>query len=197
MKGDLYIYKNGNTPPSVPFDPSEWLDVWDNWGVGLEGDEAYEALMTFRPNKEPIVNKNVTVNGAYYVTGAGIVDERTVTVPFHIVAFDKTDFLMKREGFYKAIQGGLIRFKIMNPVEAEYQFYYLSCSQYTQFFSGMAKFMLTLYETNGCHDGDAATVTEEPWVTNGMEAYIDGILTDHGATIASEEDVRNIVQINW
>ena len=122
-------------------------DLWEAWGVGLENG-ALDALMSFRPNKEPITNKNVTAQGAVVVCGAGLVDERTVNVPFHIVASNKEDFLTKRNGFYQAIKNGKIILHIEKPVNATYAMYYISCSQYTQFLSGVAKFILTMYEPN-------------------------------------------------
>lgn len=188
MLGDLFL-KAREGAVDAQGNPVEWIDTWDQWGVGLE-DGALDALMGFRPNKEPVVSKNVTVNGSFYVTGAGLVDERTVNVPFHIVASDKTDFLMKRTGFYEAIKDGLLTFRIMNPVQATYKFYYLSCNQYTQFLSGIAKFMLTMYESNGYHDGDPASIEPKD---GDIESYIRSLLTQYG-TLATEQDVRNIIR---
>ena len=136
MLGDLFFKaRDGYTDKDGH--PVEWLDAWYEWGVGLE-DGALDVLMSFRPNKEPVANKNVTAEGAFYVTGAGLVDERQVSIPFHIVALDKVDFLLKRSAFYEAIKGGMLTIKIARPVEAIYKMYYLTCQQYTQFLSGMA-----------------------------------------------------------
>ena len=120
-------------------------DAYTAWGVSLE-DGGLDALMAFRPNKEPVTNKNVTSNGAVVVSGtAGLVDDRTVSVPMHIVASSKSDFLSKKSAFYAAIKNGALT--IQTTAET-YTMYYVSCSQYTQFLSGMAKFILTLYEPN-------------------------------------------------
>lgn len=188
MLGDLYIAsqydENGQ--------PIEWLDTWYEWGVGLE-DGALDVLMTFRPNKEPIANKNVTAEGAFYVTGAGLVDERTVSVPMHIVADDKADFLMKRAAFYQAINGGLITLKIANPVEAIYRMYYISCNQYTQFLSGIAKFVLVMWESNR-FDGDDDPASIEPMpMHKDMVQYMYELFVKYGA-FASEQEVRNIIR---
>lgn len=195
MRGDLYIYDasqhGGNPEPSNPIVDAEWLDCWVNWGVGLEAG-ALDALMCFKPNKEPIVNKNVTADGASYVTGAGHVDERTVSIPFHIVARNKADFLLKRQGFYDAIKTGLCIFRIANPVEATYKLYYVSCNQYTQFLSGVAKFMLTMYETNGYDDTDPASVEPMPEEAD-WEAYLYYLMQKYGK-LATETAVRNIVR---
>ena len=168
-----------------------WLDCYKQWGVSFD-DGALDALMGFRPNKEPVVNKNVTAQGAYYVTGAGLVDDRNVSVPFHIVAMGRADFLLKRAGFYNAVKAGLLTFKIVKPLDAIYKVYYTNCTQYTQFLSGMAKFLLGVYETNGDHDGDEATPQPMP-VYADMSAYLHQLLSKYGG-LATEEAVRNIVR---
>lgn len=188
MRGDLFL-KAKEGAVDAQGHPVEWIDTWEQWGVGLE-DGALDALMGFRPNKEPIVSKNVTVNGSFYVTGAGLVDERTVNVPFHIVASSKSDFLIKRAGFYEALKDGLLTFKIEKPVQATYKLYYISCNQYTQFLSGIAKFMLTMYESNGYHDGDPASIEPKDADT---EAYLISLLRQYGH-LATEQDVRNIIR---
>lgn len=187
MTGDLFIANNYDAQGN----PIGWLDCYYQWGVSLE-DGALDALMGFRPNKEPVVNKNVTADGAFYVTGAGHVDERTVSVPFHIVSGDKADFMLKRNGFYEAIKEGLLTFKIMHPVEAVYKVYYVSCTQYTQYLDGMAKFMLTLYETNGGNDGDQATPQPMPEHED-MAKYLRYLLELYGG-LATEQEVRDIVR---
>lgn len=192
MLGDLYFYKNGNTPPSEPFDPSEWLDAWYEWGVGLE-DGALDVLMTFKPNKEPIANKNVTAEGAFYVTGGGLVDERQVSIPIHIVAMDKADFLLKRAAFYNAIKGGMLTMRIANPVEATYKMYYLACQQYTQFLSGIAKFVLVMWESNRFDsDDDPASIEPMP-LHRDMEQYLVDLLKTYGG-LATEQEVRDIIR---
>lgn len=111
-----------------------------------------DALMAFPPNKKPVTNKNATANGAVVVCGEGLTEERTVSVPIHIIASSRQDFLTKREAFKTAIRSGALTITIKpNATLATtytYTMYYLDCTQYTQFLSGMAKFILTLYEPN-------------------------------------------------
>lgn len=191
MLGDLffkaregYTDKDGN--------PVEWLDAWYEWGVGLE-DGALDVLMSFKPNKEPIANKNVTAEGAFYVTGGGLVDERQVSIPFHIVAMDKVDFLMKRAAFYEAIKGGMLTIRIANPVVATYKMYYLTCQQYTQFLSGIAKFVLVMWESNRFDSDDDPAAIEPMPLHKDMEQYILDLLKTYGG-LATEEEVRDIIR---
>ena len=191
MLGDLYIFKNETERPSVPFDASEWYDVYEQWGVSFE-DGALDVLDSFRPNKEPIVNKNVTAHGASYVTGAGLVDERTINLPFHIVADGKADLIQKRNAFYETIKSGLIILHTERPEVATYQFYYLNCNQFAQNLDGIAKFMLTMYETNRYDDdGDGKQVLPMP-ENEDMETYIYDLMQKYGG-LASYDDVRAIV----
>lgn len=188
MTGDLLI---ANAYDPVTKEPTGWLDCYDEWGVSFE-DGALEALMTFRPNKDPITNNNVTAVGTHYVTGAGLVDERTINIPVHLVALDTADYLLKRKGFYEAIRKGLLTFRITNPVEVTYQFYYVSCTQYQHHINGMAKFMLSVLETNGDGDDDMALPEPMP-IHKDMEEYLYDLLELYGS-LATEEQVRSIIR---
>lgn len=176
MTGDLYI--NG-------------LDAYVNWGVGLEMG-ALEALMSFKPNKEPVTNKNVTAEGSYYVCGAGLTDERTVSIPIHIVSQDRADFLIKLSGFYETIKSGLITIDIRKPVVKTYKMYYVNCTNYGHNLAGLAKFMLTMLETNGGHDGDDGGAVPSP-TEDDLERYLIYLL-EHFGRLATEQEVRDIVR---
>ena len=191
MTGELYLYRNGNTPPSEPFDPSEWLDAYDEWSLSLEKGSLKE-LMKFRSNKEPIVNKNVTASGAQYVAGAGLVDDRYVSIKLHIVADNWPDYVLKREGFYKAIKGGFITFRIAKPVVVTYRMAYVSCTEYQHFLNGMAKFTLSMYESNGEADTDSALPEPMP-IHQDMAAYVRQLLKKYGG-LATEAEVRDIIR---
>ena len=191
MTGELYIYRNGNTPPSEPFDASEWLEAYDEWSLSLEKGSLNE-LMKFRSNKEPVVNKNVTASGAQYVAGAGLVDDRYVNIKLHIVADNWPDYVLKREGFYNAIRGGFITLRIAKPVEVTYRMAYVRCTEYRQFLNGMGKFTLSMYESNGGSDTDSALPEPMP-VHKDMEAYLHSLLRKYGG-LATEAEVRGIIR---
>ena len=138
----------------------------------------------------------MTARGARYVTGGGLVDERTISIPFHIVALDKADFLKKRAWFIEAISGdedgAMVTMRIARPVEATYKFYYQSCSNYSQFLSmGNATFVLTVYETNDFEDGDPAKIEPNP-MHKDMEQYVYDLLKAYGG-LATEAQVRAII----
>ena len=114
-------------------------DAYTTWGVSLE-DGALSAFAAFYPTKEPVVNKNITAEGASVVYAGGHRDERTISVPMHMVA--NSGFTTKYSGFYNAIKTGPLT--IQTPV-GTYTMYYRSCSEFT-YYNGLAKFVLNLYE---------------------------------------------------
>ena len=83
-------------------------DAYTTWGLRLDGGDqsGYDALTVMRPLKEPVVNKNVTAEGAVVVCGTGLVDERTVSVPVHIVANSYTDFRTKKNALEAYLRNG-------------------------------------------------------------------------------------------
>lgn len=83
-------------------------DADTTWGLRLDGGDqsGYDALMAFRPLKEPVTNKNVTAEGAVVVCGTGLYDERTVSVPVHIVANSYTDFRTKKNALEAYLRNG-------------------------------------------------------------------------------------------
>lgn len=125
------------------------VDARQAYGAALE-DGALAQLMAFPPHKQPVTNKNATEPGAFVIDStAGQVEERTVSLQVHIVATGMEDFLAKRQAFYAAITAThplTIEVVLPNGSHYSYTMYYIDCQQYTQFLSGMAKFVLSLYE---------------------------------------------------
>lgn len=124
-------------------------DAYATWGLQLDGGDqsGYDALLAFKPLKEPVTNKNVTAQGAVVVCGTGLVDERNVSVPVHIVAKSYTDFITKKSALFTELRSGALsvsvtrewripgtdKFTESNPPEFASTMYYTSCNQYTQF----------------------------------------------------------------
>lgn len=129
-------------------------DATATWGVNLD-EGAVDVLTAFRPNKEPVTNKNVTATGAVVVCGAGLVDERTVALPLNITAKSFKDFVSNRDAFYAAIKNGALSVvvklefdsvrlpkkdgtgmeTVTPPADTVFSstMYYVNCNQYTHF----------------------------------------------------------------
>ena len=133
MTGELFI--NGT-------------DAYTAYGMSLE-DGGLERLMTPAPNKQPVTNKNVVTDGASVVgVTVGCKDERTLSIPFHIIAADQSDFLTKYAALCAVLDNGIVSISTRWQPNVVYHFIYIDCQQYQQFINGMAKFMLSLYEPN-------------------------------------------------
>ena len=79
-------------------------DAYATWGLRLD-EGGLDALEAMKPMKEPVTNKNVTAQGAVIVCGIGLPDERSVSVPVHIVANSYSDFTDKRNRLIAVLSG--------------------------------------------------------------------------------------------
>lgn len=130
-------------------------DARATWGLSLTHG-ALAALMTPPPMKDRIVNKARTTNGARPITNPAMekVDERQINIPVHFVAHDETDFLQKYESFCNELKKGRLYIEVTLPSNRTlvYDTYYISCTSYSHFYGGIAKFMLKLQEYNPAND---------------------------------------------
>lgn len=130
-------------------------DAKSTWGMSLTHG-ALASLMTPPPMKDRITNKSRARNGARPITNPAMekVDERQISLPVHFVAKDEDDFLAKYEGFCDELKGGQILLEVTLPSGRKKTFstYYLSCTGYSHFYGGIAKFILRLQEYNPAND---------------------------------------------
>ena len=131
-QGELYI--NG-------------VDAYTEYGMSLESS-ALSALMTPPPNKELIENKSRLEHGKRVVNSNTKVDERELNLQFHITAKNRTDFFNKYSKLCGLLELGEIEIKTSYQSDVLYRMNYISCTQFSQFRLGMAKFTLRLNEPN-------------------------------------------------
>lgn len=132
-KGELYI--NG-------------IDAYDRWGVSLS-DTALSALMTPAPNKAYISNKSRLENGKRVIINNPKVDERSVSINIHLTASNTQEFYNRYYAFCTEILAeGKIDIKTKYQENVVYHMVYESCTQFSQFMQGIAKFTLKLNEPN-------------------------------------------------
>ena len=123
-------------------------DAYNTWGLSLE-DEGLSRLVTPRPHKQPVVNKNVTANGAAVVVGTGYTDERTLSIPMHITAPDKTTFWARYNAFCQNVLNGTQPITLRSVYKNEtFSLYYQDVQNFTEFMQEMAKFDVIFYESN-------------------------------------------------
>ena len=131
-KGELYI--NGK-------------DAYIQWGLSMESS-ALSVLMTPAPNKEPISNKSRLEHGKRVINGIERIDERELNLQFHIKADSQDDFLNKYSSFCSELSKGVLELKTMYQPDVVYRTNYLSCTQFSEYRLGLAKFTLRLNEPN-------------------------------------------------
>lgn len=131
-KGELFI--NG-------------VDAYTEYGVSMQSS-GLSALMTPPPNKEVIENKSRQEHGKRVINSNPKIDERDLTLPIHITAKSKEDFLTKYGKFCEVLATGSLEISTSYQSEVVYRTIYLSCSQFAEYRLGLAKFTLRLNEPN-------------------------------------------------
>lgn len=132
-KGELFI--NG-------------LDAYERWGVSLS-DTALSALMTPSPQKKFISSKSRLKDGKSIVVNNPKVDERSVSIIIHLIARNEAEFFSNYEKFCNEVLAkGYLTIETKFQQGVIYKMEYESCSQFSQFMRGIAKFTLKMTEPN-------------------------------------------------
>ena len=121
-------------------------DAYNEWGVSFE-DGALASLMTPSSMKECISNESRLEHGTRRVNLLRKMQERDLTLPFHLVAKNRAMYLTRYESFVTEITGQeYVRIKTCYQPTVVYKCIYSSCTQFSQFIDGLAKFTLKLIE---------------------------------------------------
>lgn len=131
MTGELFI--NGK-------------DAYDEWGIFM--DENSMAQLRTPPSLKPTVsNSSRLLHGAQYVRGQPIkIAERSVTLNLQFTARSDAEFNRKYEAFIQELLTGWLHITTYHQPSVEYKMRYTGCNQYSEFFGGIAKFVLKLSE---------------------------------------------------
>ena len=120
-------------------------DAYTTWGVSLD-EQGLSKLMTPAPHKQPVQNKNMAMDGTHIVGQVGHKDVRTVSLPMHITASSRSDFLTKYAAFCAVLDTGWLHISTSYEPGKVYHFIYVDCQQFSEFVLEMAHFTLTLSE---------------------------------------------------
>jgi len=121
------------------------IDAHSRFGMSLS-DGSLAKLLTPAPNKEPIKNTNVAMDGSSIVSRRHYKAERTVNLEVHIIAPDASTFLSRYADFCSSVLD-VGAFEMETEV-GTFNFIYLDCQQFSQFHLELAKFTLSLLEPN-------------------------------------------------
>ena len=130
-----------------------WKDAYTEWGLSLD-DIGLSRLVTPRPHKQPVTNKNVTANGAHVIASTvGHEDERTLIIPVHITAPDRTTFWARYHAFCsEVLSNGTVTLRSnyfkKNNTSIVFTFIYKDVQDFTEFIQKMARFSIVFYEAN-------------------------------------------------
>ena len=121
-------------------------DAFERYGINLE-DGALSALMTPPPMKEFIESRSRLKHGKTVIAKVTKYDDREITLPFHLIAKNKTEFFTKYNLFCKEVlANGKFELKTRFQPDVVYRLVYLSCTQFRQFIQEMAVFSLKVSE---------------------------------------------------
>ena len=132
MKGELFINSK---------------DAYTTWGISMD-TSSLSALMTPPPAKELVENKSRLEHGKRVMTSSPKVDERNVTLSINLTAKNEQQFFERYLSFCSELETGVLHISTSYQPNVVYKMIYLSCSQFTQFMKGIAKFSLKLNEPN-------------------------------------------------
>lgn len=123
-------------------------DAWTTWGVGLE-DGSLGELMAPPALKAPIVNESRLEDGKrYHMEDTQRLDERTITLVFFLIAGNINDYITNYRSFISALAAGEVTLQTDSEPDTLYHLIYGSCSQFRQFFGGLAKIAVKFIEPN-------------------------------------------------
>jgi len=138
MTGDLFI--NGK-------------DAYLWYGASLE-ETGLGALMAPPPMKESVSNKFRLNHGKTVMNKNPRMDERDITLALHITAYTETQFFERYNAFVDVLKQGKLMISTKYQQGVYYRCNYVSCTQFSQFMRGIAKFSLKLNEPDPSNRGE-------------------------------------------
>lgn len=117
------------------------------WGLYMDGD-TLAALLTPSGNKTLVENDSRLANGKEVIPKHQRVADRDITLTLQLVADDDADFFRKYGDFCNELARGTLDITTDHQPGVVYHTQYISCTQFTQFNRGIAKFSLKLNEAD-------------------------------------------------
>ena len=111
------------------------------------GESSLSELMTPPANKAFIENESRLQHGKQILVANPKVEARNLTLQLNLTAATKSAFFDKYNLFCKEVLAtGVLNIETGYQEEVVYKTIYVSCSQFSQFMQGIAKFSLKLIE---------------------------------------------------
>ena len=122
-------------------------DAYTTWGMTLESS-SLSALMTPAPMKENLHSESRLAHGKTVTANIPRMAARTVTLILQLTARTEEDFFTRYAAFCEELATGFLDIETAYQPGTVSHFEYLSCTQFTQFMRGIAKFTLKLTEND-------------------------------------------------
>ena len=130
-------------------------DAFETWGISLS-DSALSALMTPPPMKDRIVNESRLEHGQRMLNELPKKAHREVTLEMHLKAKTQSQFFTRYNDFCENVLAtGEVNISTSFQPNVVYKMFYSSCTQFSEFMLGIAKFSLKLVEPNTNDRSDA------------------------------------------
>lgn len=122
-------------------------DAYKEWGITLVNSSSLSALMTPPSKKERTSNSSKLEDGTRYITSDVKLQKRDVSLALQFSAISEEMFLKRYKSFCEILTSSeTIDIYTSYDPDTLYKFLYESCSQFTQYYRGIAKFTLKLTE---------------------------------------------------
>jgi len=122
-------------------------DAYATWGVCMD-NQCLSTLLTPQANKESIRNTSRLLDGDIVISTNPKMASRDLTLTLNLIASSDEDFFDKYSAFCTELNAGTLNIKTSFQPDVTYKMIYLSCTQFTQFQRGIAKFSLKVTEPN-------------------------------------------------
>lgn len=117
------------------------------FGVYLD-ELALTSRMTPAPNKEFISSESRLEHGKVVLPLNPRKDSREFSIQLNMSASNFEDFLSKYALLCKEFDKGTLNLTTRFQPDVVYKLYFLKCTQFSQYFNGIAKFILQVEEPN-------------------------------------------------
>lgn len=120
-------------------------DAYTTWGITMD-TQSLSALMTPPALKERVESQSRLEQGSRLVGAAPRLAARQLTLTLNLTARTEEQFFARYASFCRELATGRLTIRTTYQRGVTYRTAYVSCTQFTQFMRGMAKFSLKLTE---------------------------------------------------
>lgn len=120
-------------------------DAYTTWGITMD-TQSLSALMTPPALKERVESQSRLADGSCLVGAAPRLAARQLTLTLNLTARTEEQFFARYASFCEELATGRLVIETAYQRGVTYRTAYVSCTQFTQFMRGIAKFSLKLTE---------------------------------------------------